>query len=43
MIVLFLFKKNFLQGGQQWWALWGFSGSLPLCLILLCVCCHFSD
>ena len=29
----------FPQGGQQWWALWSFSGSLPLCLTLLSILC----
>ena len=29
----------FPQGGQQWWVLWSFSGSLPLCLTLLSILC----
>ena len=33
--LFFNFCYFFLQGSQQWWALEGFSGSLPLCLTLL--------
>ena len=39
LLLLLLFSIMFFflffqQGCQQWWNVWGFSGSLPLCLIL---------